>query len=123
MKKNSILRLLKFTVPHLKIMIVAAVCVLLVNTAQLAKPYILKIVIDDFLINSKAESGLYSITAMGIFYMLAIVLGVLLTFGQVNLMNYAGQQIISKLRKQVFTHIQYLPLSYLDKFSTGRLIT
>lgn len=123
MKKNSILRLLKFTIPYLKIMIVAAVCVLLVNTAQLAKPYILKIVIDDFLINGKAESGLYSITAMGIFYMLAIVLGALLTFGQVNLMNYAGQQIISKLRKQVFTHIQYLPLSYLDKFSTGRLIT
>lgn len=101
----------------------AAICVLLVNTAQLAKPYILKIVIDDFLINGKPESGLYSITAMGIFYMLAILVGALLTFGQVNLMNYAGQQIISKLRKQVFTHIQYLPLSYLDKFSTGRLIT
>lgn len=123
MKKNSIVRLLKFTIPYLKIMIVAAICVLLVNTAQLAKPYILKIVIDDFLINGKQESGLYSITAMGIFYMLAIVIGALLTFGQVNLMNYAGQQIISKLRKKVFTHIQYLPLSYLDKFSTGRLIT
>lgn len=104
-------------------MIVAAICVLLVNMAQLAKPYILKIVIDDFLINGKQESGLYSITAMGIFYMLAIILGALLTFAQVNLMNYAGQQIISKLRKKVFTHIQYLPLSYLDKFSTGRLIT
>lgn len=123
MKKNSIVRLLKFTIPYLKVMIVAAICVLLVNTAQLAKPYILKIVIDDFLINGKQESGLYSITAMGIFYMLAIVIGALLTFGQVNLMNYAGQQIISKLRKKVFTHIQYLPLSYLDKFSTGRLIT
>ena len=123
MKKNSIVRLLKFTIPYLKIIIVAAICVLLVNTAQLAKPYILKIVIDDFLINGKPESGLYSITAMGIFYMLAILVGALLTFGQVNLMNYAGQQIISKLRKQVFTHIQYLPLSYLDKFSTGRLIT
>jgi ATP-binding cassette, subfamily B, multidrug efflux pump len=123
MKRNSILRLLKFTIPYLKIIIVAAVCVLLVNMAQLAKPYILKIVIDDFLINGKPELGLYSITAMGIFYMLAVILGALLTFGQVNLMNYAGQQIISKLRKQVFTHIQYLPLSYLDKFSTGRLIT
>ena len=123
MKKNSIIRLLKFTVPYLKTIVVAAICVLLVNTAQLAKPYILKIVIDDFLINGKPESGLYSITAMGIFYMAAIVLGALLTFGQVNLMNYAGQQIISKLRKRVFTHIQYLPLSYLDKFSTGRLIT
>jgi ATP-binding cassette subfamily B protein len=123
MKKNSIVRLLKFTIPYLNIVIIAAICVLLVNAAQLAKPYILKIVIDDFLINRKTEAGLYSITAMGIFYMLAIVFGALLTFGQVNLMNYAGQQIISKLRKKVFTHIQYLPLSYLDKFSTGRLIT
>jgi ATP-binding cassette subfamily B protein len=104
-------------------MIVAAICVLLVNSAQLLKPYILKIVIDDFLIKGKPEEGLYSITAMGIFYMLAIVIGSFLTFAQVNLMNYAGQQIISKLRKKVFTHIQYLPLSYLDKFSTGRLIT
>ncbi|HYE11076.1 MAG TPA: ABC transporter ATP-binding protein, partial [Patescibacteria group bacterium] len=123
MKQNSILRLLKFTIPYLPIMIVAAICVLLVNGAQLLKPYILKIVIDDFLINGKPESGMYSTTAMGIFYMLAIVMGSFLTFAQVNLMNYAGQQIISRLRRQVFTHIQYLPLSYLDKFSTGRLIT
>ena len=123
MKQNSIVRLLKFTIPYLYIIIASVICVLLVNSAQLLKPYILKIVIDDFLINGKAESGLYSVTAMGIFYMLAIAVGSFLTFSQVNLMNYAGQQIISKLRKQVFTHIQFLPLSYLDKFSTGRLIT
>lgn len=122
-KQNSILRLLKFTVPYLKIIILAAICVLLVNAAQLIKPIILKIVIDDFLINHHPESGFYSITFMGIFYLLVIAAGSFLTFAQVNLMNYAGQEIISGLRKKVFTHIQYLPLSYLDKFSTGRLIT
>lgn len=123
MKKNSIVRLLKFTLPYLPIIVLAAICVLLVNAAQLLKPYILKVVIDDFLVNKIPESRFYSITFMGVFYMLAIAGGALLTFAQVNLMNYAGQQIISKLRKQVFTYIQYLPLSYLDKFSTGRLIT
>lgn len=123
MKKNSIARLLKFTVPYLHIIVLAAVCVLLVNSAQLLKPYILKIVIDDFLIAKLPEKGLYSIVSMGILYMLIITMGALLTFAQVNLMNYAGQQIISKLRKQVFTYIQYLPLPFLDKFSTGRLIT
>lgn len=123
MKKNSILRLLKFTLPYFHIIIIAAIFVLIVNASQLLKPYILKVVIDDFLISGKPESGLHSIKAMGIFYMLTIAVGAVLTFGQVNLMNYAGQQIISRLRKQVFTHIQYLPLSYLDKFSTGRLIT
>ncbi|MDF2520811.1 MAG: transporter ATP-binding protein [Clostridia bacterium] len=123
MRQNSIVRLLKFTVPYLKIIALAAVCVLLVNVAQLAKPLILKVVIDDFLINNKPEAGFYSITFMGILYLLVIAAGSFLTFAQVNLMNYAGQQIISGLRKKVFTHIQYLPLSYLDKFSTGRLIT
>lgn len=122
-KQNSIMRLLKFTVPYLWIIALAAVCVLMVNAAQLIKPIILKIVIDDFLINHYAEAGFYSITFMGVFYMLVIAGGSILTFAQVNLMNYAGQQIISGLRKRVFTHIQYLPLSYLDKFSTGRLIT
>lgn len=123
MKQNSIFRLLKLTIPYLPQIILAAVCVLLVNGAQLIKPYILKIVIDDFLISGKAEAGFYSVNAMGIFYLLAVVGGAVLTFSQVNLMNYAGQQIISKLRKQVFTYIQYLPLPFLDKFSTGRLIT
>lgn len=122
-KQNSIFRLLKFTVPYLKVIALAAVCVLLVNAAQLIKPIILKIVIDDFLIHHHPESGFYSVTFMGIFYLLVIAAGSFLTFAQVNLMNYAGQQIISGLRKKVFTHIQYLPLSYLDKFSTGRLIT
>ena len=123
MKHHSIIRLLKLMRPYIKTIVLAAICVLLVNAAQLTKPIILKIVIDDFLINSNPESGLYSITSMGILYMLIIAAGSILTFTQVNLMNHAGQQIISKLRKQVFNHIQHLPLSYLDKFSTGRLIT
>jgi ATP-binding cassette subfamily B protein len=109
--------------PYLKLMVLAAVCVLLVNGAQLAKPYILKIVIDDFLINNKPEHGFYSTTSMGILYMVVVSASSFLTVAQVNLMNYAGQQIISNLRKRVFTHIQHLPLSILDKFSTGRLIT
>jgi len=110
-------------IPYKKAVILASFCVLLINGAQLMKPYILKIVIDDFLINNKVEAGLYSISFMGILYMVIIAIGSLLTFAQINLMNYAGQQIISNLRRQVFSYIQHLPLPYLDKYSSGRLIT
>ncbi len=123
MKRHSVSRLLKLMIPYKKAVILAALSVLLVNGAELMKPIILKIVIDDFLILKKPEVGLYSITSMGILYMVIIVLGSLFTFAQINLMNHVGQQIISGLRKRVFNHIQHLPLSYLDKFSTGRLIT
>ncbi len=123
MKRHSVARLLKLMAPYKKTVILAALSVLLVNGAELMKPIILKIVIDDFLILKKPEIGFYSIKFMGILYMVIIVLGSLFTFAQINLMNHVGQQIISGLRKKVFNHIQHLPLSFLDKFSTGRLIT
>ncbi|WIV12419.1 ABC transporter ATP-binding protein [Proteiniborus sp. MB09-C3] len=123
MKRHSVLRLLRLMIPHRKAVILAGLSVLLVNCAELMKPIILKIVIDDFLILKKPETGLYSIKSMGILYMVIIVLGSLFTFVQINLMNHVGQQIISGLRRKVFNHIQHLPLSYLDKYSTGRLIT
>lgn len=123
MKRHSMSRLVKLMLPYWRLVFLAALCVLLINGAELIKPYILKIVIDDFLILQKPETGWYSISFMGIFYMLIITLGSFLTYAQVNLMNYVGQQIISSMRKNVFSHIQHLPLSYLDKYSTGRLIT
>ncbi len=52
-----------------------------------------------------------------------IAIGALLTYAQVNLMNYVGQEIVTDLREKVFINIQHLPLFYLDKYSTGRLIT
>lgn len=123
MKRHSLLRLLKMSKPYWKIIVLCALCVMAVNAAELSKPYILKIVIDDFLINKKLEHGLYSISAFGIIYMLMIAVSSILTVVQINAMNYASQNIIAVLRKKVFSHIQRLPLSILDKFSSGRLIT
>lgn len=122
-KKQTLKRLLLQTIPHLKKIILAVFCVLIVNSAQLAKPYILKLVIDDFLMKGRAGSGFYTITSMGILYFIVVFLGGLFSFSQVNLINKAGQEILLGLRSKVFNTIQLLPLSYLDKNSSGRLIT
>lgn len=120
---HSIRQLLRLMLPHRKKVIISALCALLVNGAQLVKPYILKVVIDDFLIAHRPEKGLYSITSLGILYFLIVILGGVLSFTQVNLINRAGQEIMKTLRNSVFKTIQLLPLSYLDKMSSGRLIT
>lgn len=122
-KRNSIRRLLLLMLPHWRKVVLAVLCALLVNAAELIKPYILKVVIDDFLMNQALQVGLYSITSMGILYFLIAVLGGALSFTQVNLINRAGQEIMKTLRYNVFKTIQLLPLSYLDKTSSGRLIT
>lgn len=122
-KVQGMKRLMKLTIPHMKKIILAALCVLLVIAAQLIKPYILKLVIDDFLIKRIPEKGLYSITSMGILYFIVVALSGISSFIQVNMINRAGQEIMKNLRSRVFSTIQLLPLWYLDKTSSGRLIT
>jgi ATP-binding cassette subfamily B multidrug efflux pump len=122
-KINSFKRLLKLTKPHLNKIILAALCVMIVNAAELLKPYILKLVIDDFLIKKVSQDGMYSISSLGLIYIILAAIGGLSSFTQVNLINSAGQEIMRNLRKRVFRTIQFLPLSYLDKTSSGRLIT
>jgi ATP-binding cassette subfamily B protein len=122
-KAKSLKRLLKLTLPHMKKIAIASICVLLVNGAELIKPYILKMVIDDFLINHRPQRGFYSIAGMGISYFVVVALSGFFSIAQVNLINKAGQEIMRTLRSKVFKTIQLLPLWYLDKTSSGKLIT
>lgn len=122
-KMRSMQRLLSLTVPYTWKIIIAAVCVLLVNAALILKPYILKIVIDDFLVKHTSRYKSYSITSMGIFYFAVVASGGLFSFAQENIINWVGQDIMKNLREKVFKTIQFLPLSNLDKTSSGRLIT
>lgn len=122
-KTKTIRRLLRLTIPHMKKVVLASVCVILVNAAQLVKPYILKLVIDDFLIKHVEQKGIYSITSMGILYFIVVAMGGFFSVCQVNLINKAGQEIMRKLRTRVFKAIQLMPLWYLDKTSSGKLIT
>ena len=120
---NSVKELVKLSLPYKNKIILSCVCVLLINASQLLKPYLLKLVIDDFLIKRVVSTGFYSITSLGVLYLLLSLLSGLFSYTQVNLVNRAGQQIIKDLRGRVFRTIQLLPLSYLDKTSSGRLIT
>lgn len=120
---NSFMELLKLARPHLNKIVIAAICALIVNLTQIAKPYILKFVIDDFLVKNVSYNGLYSISFMAILYLITAFIGSFVSFAQENLINKAGQAIIKNLRSQVFKIIQFLPLNYLDKTSSGRLIT
>jgi ATP-binding cassette, subfamily B, multidrug efflux pump len=66
---------------------------------------------------------LHSITSMGILYLMLVVPSSLFSIVQVNTINRVGQTIIKQLRGRVFRTIQFLSLSYLDKKSSGSLIT
>jgi subfamily B ATP-binding cassette protein MsbA len=50
------------------------------------------------------------------------VLEAVFLFGQAYLMNYVGHSLIKRLRDQLYSHIQMLPLSFFHKCETGVLM-
>ena len=60
MNKNrrGLSRLLPFLRPQLKTLLLCLLMVLLVNAAELAKPYILEVVIDRYLTAGRPDQGL-----------------------------------------------------------------
>jgi ATP-binding cassette subfamily B protein len=113
--------------PYLKhqrpLLLCGVALALLINGAELLKPYILKVVIDDFLVAGKADDGLYSVAALGIGYLLCVILGAGMNIAQTIAVNRMGQDTVLRIRREVFGHIQKLSMRALEKYTTGRLIT
>lgn len=122
-KKGNLNRVIAMMFRYWPTLLICAGCVLLVNLSDLVKPYIQKIIMDDFLLGNAQESGWYSIWGMSMLYLLAVILASAMTILQANLINVVTQKIMMSLRQRVFQHIQLMPLTLLDKFSAGRLIT
>ena len=82
-------------------------------------PYLLKIVIDDYII-PKDYSGMASIILlMGI----VLTVEVVFMFSFTYYSNWLGQKVIKDIRVKIFDKIINLKMSFFDKNSVGRLVT
>ena len=112
-----------FLKPQLKTLILCLSMVLLVNAAELAKPYILEIVIDRYLTPGRPDNGLDAVWVLALAYMGCVAMSSFLNITEAVMVNRMGQSILMDVRKKVFTHIQHMSMKTLDHFSSGRLVT
>lgn len=117
---NRLIRMLKYFRPFLGLVALAMIMAAIVNGAELASPYIMKVAIDDYIMGGKA--GL-NITLIGILYFASVLIGSLSNYAHTILLNTIVQKIIHSIRIQLFSHIQRMPLSFFDKNSSGRILT
>ena len=89
----------------------------------------MKIVIDDHLIPLAGKHTTASVTALrpilwlGALYLVLSGVSLFFSYLQNNLIQRAGQGIVSKLRNDLFRHIARLSPSYFDRTSSGSLVT
>lgn len=119
--KFQFFRLMGYFKPYLPLLLLSMVLVLVINGAVLIKPYIIKYVIDSYIVKGNKDSA--ELIAMGLIYFGVVVVGAVFGYAQSYLLTYVGQKIMFNIRNSLFTHIQNMSMSFFDKNSTGRILT
>jgi ATP-binding cassette, subfamily B, multidrug efflux pump len=119
--KFQFFRLMAYFKPFIPLLLVSIALALLVSTAVLVKPYIIKYVIDDYIV--KGNYDFKAILLMGIAYFLIILLGAGFGYLQTYILTFVGQKIMFNIRNQIFKHVQGMSMVFFDKNSTGRILT
>ena len=126
---TGMLKLLReFAIPYWYLFILALIIILISPAISLARPYLIKIGIDDYIQLGaagkmpvqEARKGLYY---LGILYLAMVLAEFVFGYLQHYILQYTGMKIIYNIRKRVFDHVQHLPLSYFDTHATGRIVT
>ena len=113
------LRLLAFLKPYRIHFISACLCALVVAVLTAVYPWLVKPVLDDIFI--KKDRFMLVVLPIVIFAV-ALFKG-LFNYGQVYLMRYVGNRIISDIRKDLYHHIVLMPIGYHAKNATGKLVS
>ncbi len=112
-------KLLVFVKPYNNFFYGVMFSAILISLFSTLTPYLLKVVIDDYILLKNYE-GMQSIILLMILVLLfEVIFMYLFTFYA----NWLGQKVIKDLRVSVFKKIIKFKMSFFDKNAVGRLVT
>lgn len=119
-----------FVRPYSWMLVLSTFLVFLVTILEVLFPLFTQKAIDGFIVPVSHETG---VSVFGIhigsfqwfctLYGAYILFFFILDFGQTLFMEFTGQKIILSLRCALFNHMTFLPVSFFDKNSSGRLVS
>lgn len=75
---------------------------------------------DMSLFRKMDKEGIKNISLL---FLVLLIVGLVITYLQMLLLNYVGQRLVYDMREHLFDHLLKLPLSFYDKNPVGRLVT
>lgn len=117
--KKTLKRLLGYLGVHKIAVAIVAILVTVSSVASILGTYLLKPVVNRYILPGDVEGLARMLFFMGVMY----AVGVLATYGYGQIMARTGQQVVSEIREDLFRHTQGLPLSYFDGHTHGELMS
>ena len=125
-KDSTVWRLFKYIFRHYKVNIgIVLLCIVVSSLTSLASSLFTRTLIDDYITPLSAEAFPdYGPLAVALFKLAGVLLaGIVAGYVQNILMIKVGQGTMFSLRKDLFSHMEDLPLSYFDSHSHGDIMS
>jgi ATP-binding cassette subfamily B multidrug efflux pump len=112
-------RLLTYLRPYRPQVGLAFVSIVIGAVAALGQPYLIKLAIDGYIAQGRADD-LYTLATL---YLVILVVAFAAEYVQTWILQLTGQRIMFDLRMAIYGHLQRLDLRYFDRNPVGRLMT
>jgi ATP-binding cassette subfamily B multidrug efflux pump len=121
-------RVMHYLRPYRGQVVLAVSFTLGVTAMELVGPWLFGMGVDRYVVPGFDGRLTEHAAMLGLLWVgLAFTGSLLLSFGlqyvQVRIMQWVGQQTMYDLRKEIFEHLQRLPISFFDRTPVGRLVT
>src|SRR5262245_43101311 len=121
-------RLMQYLRPYRWRVVLALGLVAVVTPLELAPPLLFRRAIDRYFVPALShlmpESAAWrGVEIVSVVFLLVLIFDFLAQYIQIRIMQRVGQQTMYDMRKEIFGHLQKLPMSYFDRNPVGRLVT
>lgn len=120
-QRRVLFRLLAYTKPHIKTIVLAFTLLLIATVGDILGPILVSIFIDDYL---RPKNIVFEpLLILGASYMGIQIINVLVSYFQLLKFQEIALKIIQAMRVDVFAKVQSLGLRYFDKTPAGSIVS
>jgi ATP-binding cassette subfamily B multidrug efflux pump len=121
-------RLFRYLRPYRGWVIIAGLLTLPVAPLAAIGPKLFEIAVDRYFVpvlhgQTPRATAVHGLGWISLIYLVTLVLGFAFMYFQVRVMQKVGQDTMYDMRKEIFEHLQRLPISFYDRSPVGRLVT
>ena len=117
--KGTFKKLMGYVGKYKGSLVMVAVCLLISSAGSVATSYLLKPLLNDYIIPGDFPGLFKMLLVMGGMYLLSS----LCSFAYARIMVHVAQHTVAALRQDLFNRLQQLPVSYYDRHQSGDLMS
>ena len=117
--KGTFKKLMRYVGRYKAALVLVAVCLILSTVGSVASSYMLKPLLNDYILPGDFSGLLKMLVLMGGLFALSAVC----SFAYARIMVHVAQRTVAAIRQDLFDRLQQLPVSYYDRHQSGDLMS